>query len=161
VTERKRQSLDLADLPGSWELALRAERKSKNTIISYTVGVRLFLAWCQKQGISPSLDRDVVRAWVADLLDSGQEAATVVTRQMAVRLFSAWLTEEGELDHDDLIGLKRPKLDKKVIERLTADECRRLIAACAGKDFRERRDGAIVRACSTYRCVPAMCSGWI
>lgn len=66
---RKRPSLDFSDLLGSWELAHRAERKSKNTIISYTLGVRLFLAWCQEQGISPSLDRDVVRAWVADLLD--------------------------------------------------------------------------------------------
>jgi site-specific recombinase XerD len=77
-------TLDLRDLLASWELALRAERKSKNTINSYTVGVRLFLAWCQQHGRSACLDRDIGRAWVADRLFGGQEAATVVTRQMAL-----------------------------------------------------------------------------
>jgi hypothetical protein len=66
---------------------------------------------------------------------------------------------EGELDHDDLIGLKRPKLGKKVIQRLTADECRRLIAGCTGKDFRERRDGAIVRVHARLTGACSRCAG--
>ena len=38
---------DLRMLLGSWELHLRAERKSPQTVKAYGDGVRRFLAWCQ------------------------------------------------------------------------------------------------------------------
>ena len=62
-----------------------------------------------------------------------------------MRRFSAWLAEEGEIEDDPLLGLKAPKLDAKVTDSLTDDELRRLIKACGGKEFRDRRDDAIVR----------------
>jgi hypothetical protein len=37
-------------LLGSWELHLRAERKSPQTVKAYGDGVRRFLAWCQADG---------------------------------------------------------------------------------------------------------------
>ncbi|OMC09148.1 hypothetical protein A5734_27850 [Mycolicibacterium fortuitum] len=65
-----------------------------------------------------------------------------------MRRFSAWLEEEGEIDSDPLLGLKAPKLDTKVTESLSDDELRRLVKACTGKEFRDRRDEAIVRLMS-------------
>jgi site-specific recombinase XerD len=135
----------LAALLPSWELALRAERKSPQTIKSYGDGVRGFIRWCEANGHSPALDRDFVKGYVADLLEGGAEPATARARQLGVRRFSAWLTEEGEVDDDPLLGLKAPKLDAKVTESLTEDELRRLVKACGGKEFRDRRDEAIVR----------------
>lgn len=129
----------------SWELALRAERKSAQTLKSYGDGVRGFLRWCDTNGHTPALDRDLVKTWVAELLESGAEPATARARQLGLRRFSAWLEEEGEVDTDPLLGLKAPKLDSKVTESLTDDELRRLIKACSGKEFRDRRDEAIVR----------------
>ncbi|OBH55630.1 integrase [Mycobacterium sp. E2479] len=79
------------------------------------------------------------------MLDNGAEPSTARARQLGVRRFSAWLTEEGEFSDDPLLGLKAPKLDTKVTQSLDAEELRRLIAACGGKDFRDRRDEAIVR----------------
>ncbi|ORU98870.1 integrase [Mycobacterium bohemicum] len=79
------------------------------------------------------------------MLDNGAEPSTARARQLGVRRFSAWLTEEGEFDADPLLGLKAPKLDTKVTPSLTDDELRRLFKACVGKDFRDRRDEAIVR----------------
>ncbi|MGH3968273.1 MAG: tyrosine-type recombinase/integrase [Mycobacterium sp.] len=137
--------LDLAALLPSWELALRSERKSAQTIKSYGDGVRGFLRWCQDSGHPPALDRNLVKAWVADLLDDGAEPATARSRQLGLRRFSAWLEDEGEIDADPLLGLKAPKLDTKVVASLSDDELRRLIKACAGKEFRDRRDEAIVR----------------
>lgn len=145
MARRKPPPLDLAVLLPSWELALRAERKSPQTIKSYGDGVRAFLRWCDEHGHSPALDRDLVKGFVADLLDGGAEPATARARQLGVRRFSAWLEEEGEIDADPLLGLKAPKLDAKVTESLTDDELKRLIAACSGKEFRDRRDEAIVR----------------
>jgi site-specific recombinase XerD len=138
-------AVDLAALLPSWELSLRAERKSPQTIKSYGDGVRAFLRWCDENGHSPALDRDLMNGFVADLLDAGAEPSTARSRQLGVRRFSAWLAEEGEIDDDPLLGLKSPKLDAKVTDSLTDDELRGLIKACAGKDFRDRRDEAIVR----------------
>lgn len=145
MARRKPAPLDLAALLPSWELALRAERKSPQTIKSYGDGVRAFLRWCDDKGHSPALDRDLMKRFVADLLDGGAEPSTARSRQLGVRRFSAWLVEEGEIDDDPLLGLKAPKLDAKVTESLSEDELRRLIKACGGKEFRDRRDEAIVR----------------
>lgn len=138
-------TLDLAALVPSWELHLKAERKSRETLKAYLTGVRLFLAWCASEGLPAVLDRRTVTAFVASLLDGGAEAATARNRQLAVRRFSAWLAEEDELDRDELVGMKPPKLDVKVVPSLDENEIQRLLKACAGKDFRDRRDEAIVR----------------
>jgi site-specific recombinase XerD len=136
---------DLPLLLLSWELALRAERKSPQTIKAYGDGVRRFLDWCADNAHSPVLTRAAVIAFVADLLDKGAEPSTARSRQLAVRRFSAWLVEEGELPTDALIGIKPPKLDQKVTEPLNDVQLKALIAACAGPDMRDRRDEAIVR----------------
>lgn len=137
--------LDLASLLDSWTLHLNAERKSPQTVKSYTEGVRQFLAWAAREDTPPVLDRPTVNAFVAQLLDAGAEAATARARQLSLRRFSSWLADEEEIDRDELLGLKPPKLDQKVVERLTDDQCRALVKACAGREFRDRRDEAIVR----------------
>ncbi len=137
--------LDLAVLLPSWELALRAERKSPQTVKSYGDGVRRFLSWCSGQGRPAVLDRPTVTAFVAALLEEGAEPATARSRHLALRRFSAWLVEEGEADVDPLLGTRPPKLDVKVVDPLTEQELKALISACAGRDLRDRRDEAIVR----------------
>ncbi|MBV9652144.1 MAG: tyrosine-type recombinase/integrase [Pseudonocardiales bacterium] len=136
---------DLAVLLESWTVHLRAERKSAETVKSYIAGVRQFLDWCAAQGVPAVLDRATVNAFVAAMLESGAEPATARSRQLAVRRFSAWCADEGETIRDELLGLKPPKLDVKVVPRLTDDQCRALVKACAGREFRDRRDEAIVR----------------
>ena len=105
---RKAVPLDLAALLPSWELALRSERKSTATVKVYGDGVRAFLRWRDQHGHSPALDRELIKGFTADLLDAGAEATTARSRQLAMRRFSAWLAEEGEVDDDPLLGLKRP-----------------------------------------------------
>jgi integrase len=138
-------TLNLADLLASWELDLQAQRKAAHTLKKYLTGARFYLKWCETNGHSPVLDRRLVSAWIAELLANGAEPATAHARLLGVRRFSAWLTDEGELDADPLIGIKPPKLDVKVVESLTDDQLRDLLKACTGKEFRDRRDEAIVR----------------
>lgn len=136
---------ELVTLLPSWELALRAERKSPATVKVYGDGVRAFLRWCAENNIDAALERSIVNAFTAALLDAGAEPATARSRQLALKRFSAWLLEEGEIDDDRLLGIKPPKLDTKVTPSLTEDELRALIKACQGKTLRERRDEALLR----------------
>ena len=136
---------DISLLLTSWELHLRAERKSPQTIKVYGDGVRRFGAWCLTQDRPAVLDRPTVTAFIADMLDAGAEPATARSRQLALRRFSGWLLEEGEQPTDRLLGLRPPRLDVKVVEPLTEAQLRALIKACAGPDLRDRRDEALVR----------------
>ena len=137
--------LDLDDLLNSWELHLRAERKSPMTVKSYGDGVRAYLTWCHTNDKPPVIDRRQLREFVDGLLTNGAKPATAVSRHLAVRRFSSWLTEEGEQDTDPLLGLKSPKLDTPVVEPLTDDDLRAMLKACRGPDFRDKRDEAVIR----------------
>jgi len=142
---------DLDVLLPSWLLSMRADRKSAQTITTYTDGVRFYLAWCAANDVAP-LSRSSLRAWTTALLDRGNAPATAVARQLAVRRYAAWLTEEGELTADPFLGIKAPKLDTKVVEPLTDDELRALLKACippkgltSAQVLRYRRDEAMLR----------------
>lgn len=138
-------SPDLRLLLESWLVHLRAERKSRETVKSYGDGVRRFLAWCDANDTEPVLVRSKLTAFIADLLDGGAEGATASARHLAVRQFSAWAFTEGEIDKDDLAGLKRPKVDVKVIKPLSLEEVQAMISVCESKDFFGRRDEALIR----------------
>lgn len=141
----------MADLPDyqalitSWTISLKAERKSPHTVRAYLLGVRAWLTYCERENLPPVLDRGTVAAFVADLLDNGIEPNTARSRQLAVRRFSAFLAEEEEIDRDELLGVRPPKTDVKIVEALTEDQMRAILKACSGKTFADRRDEALLR----------------
>jgi site-specific recombinase XerD len=137
----------LTALLGSWKVAMQAQRMSRHTIDSYIRGVKYYLAWCDGQvGVEP-LQLRTLQAWVNHLLDEGAEAATARIRQQAVRRFASWLTdpEQAEIPADPFLGMKPPKIDAKVVERLSDDDLRLMLKACSGKMLRDRRDEAMLR----------------
>jgi site-specific recombinase XerD len=136
---------DLAALLPSWQLALKAERKSPGTIRTYTDGVTKFLRWCADNGHPAELNRATVQAFTVALLDAGMEGNTAKSRDLALKRYAAWLLDEGELSANPLLGLRPPKADRKVVNALTDDELKRLIKVCQGKSLQDRRDEAIVR----------------
>ncbi|MEP7021164.1 MAG: tyrosine-type recombinase/integrase [Pseudonocardiales bacterium] len=138
--------IELAALLTSWELALRAERKSPQTVKTYGDGVRRFLTWADRRDRPPDLDRPTLARFVTALLDAGAEPATARSRQLAVRRFSAWLADEGEIERDELIGVTPPRLDQKLVHPLTELQIKALVGACTGLDqLRDRRDEALIR----------------
>lgn len=136
---------DLAALVPSWIVALQAERKSPSTITTYRKGAADFLRWATETGTPAIIDRTTVTAYSAALLADGREPATVRARQTALRNLSRWLADEGEAEHDALLGLRPPKLDAKVVQPLSEGQVRDLIRACAGASFLDRRDEALIR----------------
>ena|SRR5689334_12660924 len=136
---------DLETLLSSWQLAMRAERKSPGTIKVYSDGVNKFLRWCDKSGQPAEMTRTAVQAFLADLIDDGAEGNTARSRDLALKRFAAWLVDEGVLSANPLLGLRPPKADSKVVHALSDDELKRLIKACQGKALQDRRDEAIAR----------------
>jgi site-specific recombinase XerD len=137
--------VDISGLLPSWKIDMQARRMSPSTIDSYVRGVTYYLEWCEETGVAAPLSRTALAGWVADLLARGAEPATARIRQQAVRRFAAWLASEDEIDADPFLGVKPPKLDVKVVQRLSDDELRLMLKACAGKALRDRRDEACLR----------------
>ncbi|QZA20285.1 tyrosine-type recombinase/integrase [Mycobacterium malmoense] len=124
---------------------MQADRKATYTIDSYVRGARYYLTWCAAELNEHPFTRPALQRWTTHILSSGAEPTTARIRQQAVCRFAAWLVDEGEIDQNPFLGVKPPKLDTKVVERLTDDELRLMLKACAGKEFRNRRDEACLR----------------
>lgn len=143
---------DLAALLPSWELHLRAERKTAGTIKTYMDGARPYLAWCTAEGADP-LARPSLQTWTATFLDAGRSPSTAKTRMQAVRHFTRWLADEGEIDADPFVRMKPPKVDQPVVPVLDADQLGAMLKACEPPpgertglpSLRHRRDEAIIR----------------
>ncbi|OSC24610.1 hypothetical protein B8W69_20920 [Mycobacterium vulneris] len=138
----KSSLLDLRELLASWQIVLRAQRKSPQTLRSYRLGVEAFLDYCRQQDIPPELTKAAVTGWLASLASS--EAATVRLRLTAVKLFARWLATEEGFDPDPILSLKPPKLDDRSVPDLSEDEVRKLIKVCEGTEIRDRRDKAML-----------------
>lgn len=138
-------SLRISALLPSWEIALKAQRRSPETIRAYTGAVQHYARWCAAHGQPEELDRRRIQRWLADMLDAGAEGNTARTRLLGLKRFSAWCTTEGEVDADPTIGINPPRLDAKPVDGLTAAQVGALLATCSGRGFADRRDNAIFR----------------
>lgn len=134
--------LDLDGLLASWLIVLRGERKSPATLKAYRAGVTQYLAFCVDQGLPAELSKDGVRAFMAHLADS--EPATARLRLTALKLFARWLADEEGFVADGVLAVRAPKLDDKAVPDLSADEVRRMLKACKGSEFRDKRDTAML-----------------
>jgi integrase/recombinase XerD len=137
--------LDLEALIPSWHLYMRSARLSPRTIATYTAGVRSFLDFCERTDTPPQLTKVVAQGWVVDLLDSGAQPATATTWLGALKRYATWLEEEGEIPANPLIGMRTPRVDRKVTNALTDDQIKALLHTCKAKTLRNRRDEAILR----------------
>jgi site-specific recombinase XerC len=86
------------------------------------------------------------RTWEAFLGDLLRRRApeTVATRYRRLRVLYAWLEEEDEIAASPMVRMRPPIVPEQPVPVVPEDGLRRLLAACAGKDFEARRDTAIV-----------------
>ncbi|MCA2261978.1 tyrosine-type recombinase/integrase [Mycobacterium marseillense] len=134
----------LAALLPSWKLAMDGNR-SDGTIKAYLYAVTTYVEWCEANDRPTVLDKDTVRAWIADMLGSGIADATARLRQQALKSYAKWLHSEGEIDSNPIESVAPPKLAVKVTEALTDEQVAALIKACKGNTLADRRDEALVR----------------
>ena len=75
----------------------------------------------------------------------GHASATVQLHHVVLRQFFTWLVSEGERDDNPLAGRPVPKVGGQPVAIVSEDDLRKLLAACSGTAFGDRRDTAIVR----------------
>lgn len=138
---------DVGPLLASFVRHLRAERRSEDTITSYAAAVRVLIAFLGARGMPvlvAGVSREHVEEWLI-WLHAGYKPATVKTRFGGVRAFFLWLVEEGELTASPVARIRAPDVPLDPPDVLTEEELARLLKACAGPTFNDRRDEAVVR----------------
>jgi site-specific recombinase XerD len=129
----------------SWQVALRAERKSPRTIDGYVDNLDLFDRWLRARGYSNALESitaDEVREWMTGLIDrKGNPArpSTVQTRYKGLRVFFTWAIGEGLVHSSPMANIKPPTLNQPEIPLLSDEQLAAILKVCEGKGFDERR----------------------
>jgi site-specific recombinase XerD len=142
-----RNTARLIDLHKSFARHLRAEGASARTVTIYGQAVRFFSAWLESNGREPVLEeltRAAIREWLAQLADVN-EPSTVKTRYRGLFRFCGWCVDEEEIPEHPMRTLSPPQPKAKPVPVLTDEELAALLKTCAGKEFRDRRDEAMIR----------------
>jgi site-specific recombinase XerD len=138
----------LQPMIASFELHLRAEKKSPKTIRTYVEAAQWMAAsYLVPAGISDwsEVTARHVQEWTVTLL--GRYSDCYANNQFrALQQFFKWHATEDpdEPRPNPVIGLKPPKVGDKLVAVFTEDELAALLATCKGGGFQSRRDYAVI-----------------
>jgi site-specific recombinase XerD len=110
-------------------LHLKAQRNfSRNTIKAYQFDLGEFLAYAaaNKAAAPASLDRPLMRGYIASVSERKVSRNTLLRKISAVRSFIAYLLETGQLETDPFDLITIPKKEKRLPRFLTEGEVGKL-----------------------------------
>jgi len=117
----------------------------------YLKEVRRFAEWAEKEGRPAGAPGDLLavarqdaEAYFTALADEGRAKSTMRSRWISLRSFYRWAVEDDELDESPLARVHVPKANPPPVAVINADDISRLLRTCAGRDFADRRDAAII-----------------
>lgn len=145
----------------SWERSLRAGNKSPKTVRSYGDSARLLESFARdKFGITDvsRITRETVECFVEDQLNRWKPTTAAVRYRSLQQLFK-WLVEEAEIKSDPMARMKPPLVPEVPVPVVPDDDFRKLLKACDGKNFEDRRDLAILRVFADCGCRLAEIAG--
>jgi site-specific recombinase XerD len=126
---------------------LQAGNKAARTIQTYTESLTRLAAYLEAEGMptDPTMvTREHVESFIADLLGR-YKPATAHNRYRALATFFRWLVEEGEIRTSPMDRMRAPAIPENPPAVLSEAQLTRLLKACEGKGFDERRDTAFIR----------------
>lgn len=139
----------LLPLLDDWEISLDARRRSKATIVSYRRCALNMIAFFADNGMpltAPDITRRHVEAFIAHLLNNTSSGANAAKHYRSLQQFFKWLDEsEGETPGGNpMAKMSPPKVIDKPPAVITDAEMKKLLAACKGNTFENRRDTALI-----------------
>ncbi|MEU4427564.1 tyrosine-type recombinase/integrase, partial [Actinoplanes sp. NPDC024001] len=80
-------------------------------------------------------------------VESGQaqSPATVRTYFIGLKIFYRWAVREELMTRNPMAAIDEPQVPDRAPAIVTESDLRKLLTACAGRDFRDRRDNAMIR----------------
>ena len=138
---------DLTELATSFRRSLRAQNKSPRTVQGYLEGVDLFAAFLRREGmptVVAHIRREHVEAFIAEQLVQ-HKPSTAQTRYRSLQQLFRWLLDEGETRASPMANMKPPAIPETPPPVLSQEQIAKLLKACDGRTFADRRDTAIVR----------------
>lgn len=139
---------DLAVLLPDWRRHLRAMNRAPKTIASYLQCGEALLGYLAANGMptaASGITRDHLEAYLAHRVGSGRAAADTAKHYRSLQQLFRWLAEEGEIPESPMARMHPPHVPEQPVPVFTDDELARLVAACAGSTFENRRDIALLR----------------
>jgi integrase len=126
---------------------LKSRNRSPKTIRSYTESATLlgeFLAAEGRPTAPGEIRRTDVEAFITDQL-TRWTPSTAATRYRCLRQFFKFLAGVGVVEVSPMAQMLPPSIPEAPVPVFTPDELRRLLKACQGSTFDDRRDLAVVR----------------
>jgi integrase len=138
---------NLTVLLASWRLHLEAANLSPRTVRGYTDDGAMFAAFLASKGMPTAvaaIKREHVEAFIVAELER-TSPSSAATRYRSLQQFFRWLDEEGEVSPSPMAKMRKPMIPEQPVPVLPDADIKRLLDSCAGRDFRNRRDAAIIR----------------
>ena len=127
--------------------ALAAENKSPRTIQTYGEAVSLLGDFLCRKGMptDPTLvTREHLTEWINEIL-ANWKASTAANWFRSVEQFFKYLVDADEIRESPMAKMKPPKVEEMLVPVVSDQDFARLLKACDGRDFRARRDTALIR----------------
>jgi site-specific recombinase XerD len=125
----------------------RQRNLSKRTLDIRAYAYGAFSRWMELNERSLAVEaitREDVQDYLAFMQEHGYADATVRSQYLSLHVFFRWLAEEGEIDASPCERMKTPEIEQKVVPLMSDDDIQRLLKACDGKTFDDRRDKAMI-----------------
>jgi site-specific recombinase XerD len=146
---------ELADCWTDFARSLRRRNRSEATARMYREAFCLFWDWAADVGIEmdpAAVTTADVNAFTDKLVASGLAATSIAILWRNLRPFFSWWSKETG-DPNPFTGADVPSVaDEKPPPVIDLDDIRKLLAACSGTHFDDRRDTAIIRVLFDTGC---------
>jgi site-specific recombinase XerD len=138
---------ELGEVIPAWERSLRARNRSPKTIRSYIDTAVLLESYLKRTGLptdATTLEREHIETFIDDQLKRWRPT-TAAVRYRSLKPFFAWLVERGDIPSSPMRHMRSPKVPEVPVPVVDDETLRRLLDACGGEYFEERRDAALLR----------------
>lgn len=136
----------LVDLLSSWELHLRAANLSPRTIQSYLEAAGQLVEHLANTGMpttAAAVTREHVESYISTVLEQ-RKPSTAANRYRSLQQLFRWLLDEGEISTSPMARMRSPLVPDRPVPIVEAGDLQRLLAACSGSAFSDRRDAALL-----------------
>jgi integrase len=130
-------TLDFPDMNDAWlqfKLSRKLKRCTPSTMVFYDNTAYKFLCWAERQGIeSPKkITKNIVRLYLNELIDKGKADTTCHDHARAIKTLLRFLYSDKLMPR--LIEFEMPKVSRKMLPVLDAEQVRTILKACNTRD---------------------------